>query len=747
MAISERHVKHSNIVHNSSLILGKQIIHILPEGSAILNPAKKSFCLDASHSQVYLPIQINQTTPIAIDLLRLDFDGVQNETIHITSSQLKKLSKEASKIDPNHADNQPLVLRYPVKKTGKYVLQKVVDESKLEVQRRRAGDTFVVSCPRAAVTPSSSDKCKGDLSDIQLEVIGTPPLRLKFRKMSGGQTQEAHFQSIKPEDFVSPLTQAPSDALVASNYRDITWAREASIQIPLSEQLKNSGTWAIALEEVEDAFGNSVTYNKHEHEAQDAYRARMPHLHQVINVHERPTARMQGCNSQRPLKVARDHQISLPVEYGSTGRGGFLDSPYTLEYLFTPDKDLLPNGDHSGAVQTKQVTIKNPKQKPSVHLSGLYSLSAVKTEFCAGEVLEPASCLLQNPPVPSLRIETDQIFDKCANKPIGLSVDLHLTGSPPFNVQYRMTRRGEGQYTTHLEKVSGLRGQITLTPLTAGHYTYEFGEISDEIYKGHKLSGNDLVIEQDVKPSASARFVESSPKRMVCIDQPVSFDIRLRGEGPFSIEYELVRGNDRKRFTVGDIAGEQYTIQTKPFVKGGEYTLALASVTDKIGCKEFLKEEAKINVRHQRPKAGFGHIEGARSVKTLQGKKIQLPLRLTGEAPWTIRYQNVREPGKEHTIQMAQPNSGFSIQEEGTFELTSVRDAICPGAVDESAYKFDVSWVARPQLIMPESSFTKQSHGTYFKQDVCEGDEDAVDIHFRGKSSTNSRQMNHSNIA
>lgn len=33
LAVSERRVKPATILHNSSLILGKQIIHILPEGS------------------------------------------------------------------------------------------------------------------------------------------------------------------------------------------------------------------------------------------------------------------------------------------------------------------------------------------------------------------------------------------------------------------------------------------------------------------------------------------------------------------------------------------------------------------------------------------------------------------------------------------------------------------------------------------------------------------------------------------
>ena len=41
LAISEHRVKPANILQNSSIILGKQIIQILPEGSALFNPKKK----------------------------------------------------------------------------------------------------------------------------------------------------------------------------------------------------------------------------------------------------------------------------------------------------------------------------------------------------------------------------------------------------------------------------------------------------------------------------------------------------------------------------------------------------------------------------------------------------------------------------------------------------------------------------------------------------------------------------------
>lgn len=701
--------------------------------SSILNPAKESFCVDSSTPQVYLPIQINQTTPIGIDLLRLDFDGVSNETIHLSASQIRKMSKEATKAKQHHADNEPLLLRYVTKKTGMYVLQKVIDESKLEVQRRRAGDTMVVSCPKAIIKPSNPNRCKGDLSDVELEVTGTPPLQIKYRKMINQVEQEAHFQSIQPDDFVSPMSHQGSEALTLRNNKDISWAQAQTVTVPLTEQFGISGKWVYSLEEVRDAFGNAVSYSQRDHEDQEKPRVRSPHLHQVVTVHERPTVRMDGCNSQHPLKVAKGQPANLPVDYKSTGKGGFLEIPYEIEYLFTPENDLLPSGDHSESAETKQFTTKNPNNSPFVHLPGLYSLSGVSTEFCVGDVLEPASCLLQNPPEPSLKIVKEEIFDKCANKAVGLRLDLHLTGTPPFNVQYRVMRKGERHSSTDIFKVTGLRGQIELQPPRAGHYTYDFSEVSDAIYKGYTVHGDDLHIEQDVKPSASASFLEPQPSRMICIDQPVSFDVALRGEGPFTLEYELIRGNDRKRSTVKDIVGEQYTISTSPFTKGGEYILALASITDNMGCKEFLKQEAKINVRHQKPKVGFGQIEGSRSVKTLQGKRIGLPLRLTGQAPWTVSYRNVMD-GNDHQIRVAQPNDDFSIQEQGTYELVEVHDAICPGAVDPQANRFDVTWVARPQLILPESSFVKHEGGRYFKNDVCEGDDDVVDVHFRGQA-------------
>ncbi|KAJ9647106.1 hypothetical protein H2199_002092 [Coniosporium tulheliwenetii] len=707
-AINERSVNPAKIYNNASLILGRQIINILPEGSAMLNPERQHFCLDdASRHQVQIPIQINQTTPILIELLRVDLDKAENETISISSSKIRSMVKEARKTHKSSDPASPLLLHYMAKKPGLYVLQKVVDESKLEVATRPS-DAMIVSCPSASVRPSGINRCRGELSDVALQVKGTPPLRIKYRKVINGVEREASFQSIQPDDFVSPLKQQPSLAMVRSGKLDVKWAASQEIVVPLNETLTTSGTWTYTVDEVQDALGNVVSYAAREDEG-GRHKHKGVNLHQALTVHERPLIFLRGCDTQHPLRVAKGQSTALPVSYGSTGKQGSIALPHTIEYLFTPDEALSATGEHSEKPHIHSLTVKNTNQRPSIHESGLYTLKSVSTEFCKGEVMEPASCLLQNPPEPDISILKTEISDKCAGRKIGLRMELHLTGTPPFEIQF-------------------------IEQKDAGKYTYTFTEINDAVYKGRSLKEKGLVYEQDVKPSASAHFVDVRPKREACIEEPVSFDVRLQGEGPWILEYEIVHAGKRTKHQVKEIQNERYTITTEKLKSGGEYTIALSSVTDKSKCKEFLKAEATINVRHERPKAYFSSIESKRSVRTLEGKRVQLPVRLTGKGPWTLSYRDAS--GNDHTVNVQRANDFLDVTQKGTYQLLSVHDAICPGSIDESAKIFEVSWVPRPEIVLPESPTVKRAEGSlkghYVKQDVCEGDEDTFDVSFSG---------------
>ncbi|KAI9868441.1 MAG: hypothetical protein M1813_005885 [Trichoglossum hirsutum] len=731
VAISERSVDPAAVIYNSSLILGKQTIHILPEGSAMLNPEGGCFCLDGSKKSVNLPIRINQTNPILIELLRIDFDTNQNETISISAKQVKDLKRKADKVLPKKDISNPRFLNFEVKRTGVYRLQKVVDESKLEVQRRLS-DTLVVACPKASIKRSQVDKCRGELSDLSLQVEGTPPLQIRYSRTVNRQDNWVSLQSIQPENFLSPFTgsQRAPGALTSPLDTDVSWARAQSINVPLNESLSISGTWLYSIDEVQDACGNVANYSLRNDDGEQI-KPRGANVEQTFIVHERPRASMSGCDSQHPLKIAKGRTALLPIQLGSTGQGA-ADIGHTLTYMFTPNEQLHANGEHAANAKVEEVFLKSPAQGSPVKDQGLYTLKTVSSQFCAGDVMEPASCLVLNPPEPDMAMAAEEIHDKCAGKSIGLTVDLDLLGTPPFDIRYEITKRGDKHVQHKSVHISRLRHQLRLTPQEAGHYTYRFKTIDDSVYKGVPLPKS-FVLEQDVKPPASARLASRNLKKS-CIEEPVSFDVLLQGEAPWTLEYELVHGGKRNKQKIRDIGTELHTITTEKLVNGGEYALALASVQDKTGCKIFLEEEVKIDVRRQRPKASFGQLEGKREMLTLEDSPIELPLRLTGEAPWKVKYRNLNDTSQPlvYEKRFHASNDFLQVRNQGIYEIVDVQDNTCPGTVDPATRMFEVLWIPRPEIKVSGSTLVELVGDKYIKKPVCEGDEDTLEVSLTG---------------
>lgn len=708
----------------------------------MLNPDQTPFCIGNSRSSVDLPIRINQTNPISIELLRIDLDTNANETIVVTAKEIKKLKRQADKNLAKNDHTSARVLHYPVKQTGLYRLEKVLDESKLEVQRRLS-DSLVVQCPQAMVKTTLQDKCKGDLSDFYLHVVATPPLKIRYSKMVNRNDQDRVLLNIHPEGLVSPLArQGSSGTLVSLGSpadMDISWARAQAIQIPLNESLGVSGGWQYMIDEVQDACGNVANYSENRSLQSGSQKVlKGQNLEQHFSVHERPQIALREYDSQHPIKVEKGKSKMLPIHLSSTGSGKLEDVPYTLSYLFTPQEDLLPDQKHSSAATLKETVVLDTSQGLEIREPGLYSLQSVRNRYCAGEIMEPSSCLLLNPPEPDLVISAETIPDKCAGSSIGLLVDLDLSGTPPFHIHYSIRQRGGG-VTPKIERIERLHTQLELKPLQAGHYTYHFSSISDAVYSDPRsLSDKDLILEQDVKPPAAARIMDAHPKRRACIEEPVPFAIQILGEPPYSVDYELVHRGRREKHTVGEIQDSIYRLVTNPLKDGGEYTLALTSITDQSGCRVSLKEEAKVDVGLQRPRAAFGHLEGKRSIRALEARKIHLPLRLQGEPAWTITYRNIDDATAqpiERTLRDS--NDYIEATAEGTYEIIDVRDAHCPGTVDMSSHRFSVLWIPRPSIEIPESPQITYTRGTHLRKAVCEGDEDVTEISFTGTAPFN----------
>lgn len=662
-----------------------------------------------------------------------------NETISITGKALRRLKKQAEKSLAKNDHSSPRFLEFPVKESGLYRLQKVVDESKLEVQRRLS-DTLVVQCPSASVKSVPRHKCKGDLSDFYFEVLATPPFKIKYSKTVNREDNGHVLLSIHPDNLVSPLArQNTSGVLVSLNPAsvDVSWARPQSVKVPVNESLGTSGNWQYLIDEVQDACGNIVNYSSARGQDLTSPKSKRGNqFEQIFTVHERPKVAIDGYSSQHSLKVQKGKSRRLPIRITSIGADELETSPHTISYLFTPQDDLLPSQGHSKDAIFKKFDIYGSQHGFEVSEPGLYTLNSISNEYCAGEILEPSACLLHNPPQPDLQLTTQSIADRCAGNSIGLLVDLDLIGTPPIHVSYNVHREGQ-TITPQVVTSDRLQKQLELRPAHAGHYLYEFSEISDAIYKDPRsLASKKLFLEQDVKPSASARFLQARPLKMACIGQPVSFDIEISGEGPWTLEYEIIHNGQRKKTEAKDIRKSLFVLKTDNLMSGGEYSLMLKSVTDKSGCKVLLDQVAKMEVGLQKPKVSFGQLEGKRSISALEGKTISLPLRLQGDTPWIVTYVNLDEQEKRSPVKLARTffhdNDQLEIQKAGTYEILDVQDASCPGSVDLSANQFVVHWIPRPDITIVESSLLELVDGRYVKQGICEGDEDATQISFSG---------------
>ncbi|CAJ2508575.1 Uu.00g136010.m01.CDS01 [Anthostomella pinea] len=731
IAISEHNVKVSNILHNSSLIMGKQIINILPEGSALLNPDRHPYCLGGEgHSIASVPLYFNATVPVEVELIRFHLETNAEEIVKLGRREIKEIGRQsATSLEDGTLGSYKYDLL--IKKPGAYRLNKVLDEYKLEVQRISA-PTFVVPCPKAKVrTAESSTRCLGDLSDLSLDVDGTPPLKIVYSRSINGKDHSFHFQSLQPEGFSSPLLGSqPSTSLISPGNEDYTWARSQKVVVSLNESMTNAGEWQYSVDEVLDVFGNKVSFSQPE-EAE--MRSRPKNLFQNFIVRERPRATIVGCDLRHPLKVAKGRRTTLPVRIGRPGQTPE-SVPHTLTWHFSPIDTLSESGDHGDVVEAGSFTAKNVDDQPTISAPGLYTLKSVSCASCDGEIDEPSSCLLLNPPEPKLTIQAEEIADKCAGNPIGLAVNLDLVGTPPFLVQYDVISETERFIRSENIEVKGLREHFDLRPRNAGRYQYRFRKLQDAIYSVALPPTDDYFLEQNVKPPADAFFLDVSGTVNACLDQPVKLDVVLDGDGPFNLEWELVHDGKRKAAKETELSTRTFKIETAPLSSGGDYTLALKSIQDRTGCRISLKEEVKISVRRQKPRAAFGLLENKRSTTVVEAAPVNLPLRLSGDGPWRVFYRNLNGSAETETRVARSGNDFIEAKAQGTYEIVDVMDSLCPGTIDPKAKTFDVGYFPRPQLsLVPTDAIqpTDRDH-KYIKKDVCEGDTDGFEVALQG---------------
>ncbi|CEP16331.1 hypothetical protein [Parasitella parasitica] len=692
----------NNIVHNSSHILGTHTLHILPYGTAKLNPDDALFCLSSNEigkKEIYIPIILNNTTPRSISISRLDFDTGLTTVREHTGKDIQRVTEVFQAKD----GIEYYYIR--IQKPGAYKINQIVSKQGVGI-RLDNKVAFVYTCPHAHISPvRAKDYCAGDNEVIQFQVIGVPPLDVYYTKTIDDQkVYDLELNRIQPENFESPLLRRINDAksterpILAKPDSDFSWAAAKQLDVNLDLTFDKVSKQEYRLSKVRDGAGNVIDLS--------GLAARS------LEVHRRPTVNF-GCSQKEPANLLiGEKSVQLPLLLEGSG-------PFSVEYKSSGDANHV----YSAKLKPNERSI-------AAHSPGEYSLVSVSDKFCQGEVKFPSSCLVTQPQLPAVKLQSTPIPSECAgDNEIGMKFVAEFTGKPPYALSYTVTRHnGKNKHVVdHKQEITDRSRHIfSYMPSNSGEYTYEFTTLDDRHYK--KRPPQIAPIKQIVHPQPDARFRSTHRSVRTCLNEALSVHVDLRGTPPFRLKWTV--GGQK----YGDyVESESYVIKLPPFDVAGQHIVSLVNITDDNGCtKELEARDYTIDVRRDRPTASFlTENQAVRTVLVTEGASARLPIGLTGEGPWTVSYYNV-ELGERSLVtrRFDNANAEIEVKHVGHYALLSVDDAICKGDVLEPQYL--VKWLEKPTLSIPEDQALDLSRNLYERGAVCQHASDSLDIEFNG---------------
>ncbi|THV07501.1 hypothetical protein K435DRAFT_959584 [Dendrothele bispora CBS 962.96] len=753
-----------NQVSNDAHLRGQHTVRMFPISTAQLNPYGETFCLPSTGGSVLIPILLNNTTPTSLrysvsplgrgsrDALYFDLSAKELKTIEQARLDALQASRPSPKdVDEyDEYDDDPVtdhsssslqttqaLVHVRLSKPGAIRLERVTDKSGTEARLASPYGITVVPCPQARFSAAQDDvnniRCAGQDPDLQLmmDIAGVPPLSLRWSKAINGRRETFLVEGIEgghhDDENVNSKTQ---DSQVMSKNMRSSGTPERLI-VPLTTALDHPGSHVYALEEVMDAIGNIVMINNLSNDTlQDSDTTRS------FQVLRRPAMSFRHCSPEHPIPLLIGSEAALSV---SATDADPLDSPWVVDLKYQPTLDT-ESGIKRFQPWKKTLTTEGARRELSfgANAPGQYTIMGVKGKFCSGDVLAPETCTVVERPRPTAEIEWKKIHE-CSGD-TGVSASLVMHGTPPFHVYYRVQKDSEPSREVS-KRFESSRGHFTLQPEHSGHYTFTFTHISDANYQKVELDGPS--IDQIIHPQASAEFVGSSRNKKkdisICEGSMINADVELRGSGPWNLEVQIVGPKSSEIVKFDSIENARKTLQipvpTKINQDGGSFEVDLVNIEDKYGCKRALSTPGvTVNVRRSKPTVKFYGAEGKRNVTVLEREQASLPLRLTGQAPWRLKYRRIGEP-RVSSVTLNSPNDVLHATESGIYEILDISDAQCPGYVVADASTYQVDWIPRPtaRLSSQTQATYEPLNGSYILPPICAGNDGHVDLDLTGR--------------
>ncbi|ESK90932.1 nucleoporin [Moniliophthora roreri MCA 2997] len=757
---------------SDSHLLGQHTVRMSPISTAQLNAGGHSFCLPSSSDSVLIPVLLNNTNPIhltysitplghhkqtveRVELSSRDLKAIEQARIEALQVARPSTSNDAedeydeydddspSSNDNTHSNLQKTqsLVHIKLSKPAIVRLERVIDASNVEARLVIPSEALVVPCPKAEFVPQmhSADDiyCLGQDPDVELlmDISGVPPLSLRWSRSINGRKETFLVEGIEgshSEKHPRPYDDDISSTVNVHGKRTRAVAVPEQLRVPLTVSLDSAGAHMYALEEVMDAVGNVVIVPS------DARIEKDTKAVQSFRVLQRPAMSFKFCSPGNPTPLLIGQQAQLAV---AANEVDLMDAPWSVELKYRPPVD----NEKKLKAWKKTISSEGSKRELTIAASapGEYTLTSVRGKYCNGDILAPESCVVVERPMPTAEIEWKKIHE-CSGD-TGVSASLVLHGTPPFHVYYREQKDSEP--ARELTKTFGTsRGELTIQPEHSGHYTFTFTQISDANYKKVELKGP--TIDQIIHPPASAEFANTDnyagrKKKEIssCEGNSVDVDVDLRGSGPWNLELQVVGPKNSETIKLSDINSPRKTLQipipSHINQEGGSFDIDLVSVEDKYGCKRSLSVPGiSVKVRRLKPTVKFYDAKGKRHLTVIENKRASLPLRLTGEGPWRVKYRHVGKDGQRiASASLTTPNDFLHVTESGEYELLEIFDSQCPGNVVTDASTFTVDWVPRPaaKLSSKTQAVYEPFNGSYVLPPICEGKDDHVDLELTGR--------------
>ncbi|KAG6337069.1 hypothetical protein ID866_2022 [Astraeus odoratus] len=752
-------------------LMGQHTVHMSPISTAQLNPDGHPFCLSPPGYAVFVPVLVNGTAPTSVrysftPLTHIDGQSGAGRVEHVemNAKELKALAQarleglqverisnsaecEYDEYDDDDDDESlppqsrlqkaESLTHVRITKPGTIRLERVLDSSGGPVKLLHPLEMAVVPCPSAqyadeSLTPEGAIRCAGDNRlDLTIDIRGVPPLSLKWSKDVNGKKETFLVDNIEDSN---PTPRGTGDE------RDIVRSALRIFQkfkVPLSLTVNSLGRVTFILENVIDGLGNVVPLDQGK--TTDVIRSHGVVLDsktaRSLNILARPTVSFRNCGPGAPAPLLLGSETSLDLALNS---GDTLDAPWDIQVRYDPSEIS-----HTSS-ESKNLSLQTEADSKSLQVgvaaSGEYTITSIKGKYCDGDVLAPETCRVVQKPLPTAEIEWKRIHE-CSGD-TGVSASMILHGTPPFQVYYRTQRDNESPRDL-VQTFTNSRGTITLQPEHSGHYFYTFLQLSDVNYKKVPLDGPS--IDQIVHPLAAADFLSPAQgrnKKVVnsCSGNMTDTDVDLRGTPPWNLELQIVGPHSTDSIVIRDITSSPARIQVPiPSIvdkEGGMFEVDLVNVEDVYGCKRPVSVPGiSVNVRRVQPTAKFYSKDGRRQTTILEEEEAELPLRLTGDGPWKVKYRHVDSSEATQSAILASPNDYLHVKGRGTYEIVGVSDSQCPGTIVVGENTYEVTWVPRPSAKL--SSRTLSTFEPYNRSHVlptiCQGQDDYVDLELTGR--------------